>query len=824
MIQSYLLRAADFSLSSVRKLLIFSSLILLVEASVWAQVLELPAASQTQPATPSATATITLEQIEQKKGELSSQKETIQKNLDELLTGIEGAQKQVEALQSKADADGKLSVELSEQLDKAQTALSAARDKAPADLLDRFRQQVQLLERISLLFDQQRGALDLAKSLRSTLAQVKDNIESVRVNGPSEEPPYSFVLLDALRTEISLQKEKNQTLSESLKAAQAQKEQAQSGLESKSAALQLLRESIGGNQSDSASKLDAARLSVAISERRLAQETIALRDLEIVNQKLQLQIGEAQLKLLQTREDWIEPEAVFREQDLQEQLKRLGEDDKRLEEALPGLQDQLNKAEIQLAADRRRLADETSPLHQEAEETSRIARDKIQREIKSSAERRERIKDRREFWRRRFDVFNGQASVEEFGGWLQDARVRSAALQSEFERRRDEIVTESRKRNTLESRVEEMQDQPALKKELQKQLKNQLDYIKVMSTNMTDLELSRRLVEKLIVDLQNEVDVLSFQDYAAIAWNWTNATLDKPVWTQEILNEDGVKEIIAVMTVRKLVFAVLYFVAGLVLARLLARSLARHLLRRFGVHEGAALALQKLAYYGLLLAVIVFTLNAIQFPLTAFAFLGGALAIGVGFGSQNLLNNFISGLLLLMERPIRVGDMITVEGTTGRVISIGARCTQVLTFDNIDLLIPNSKLLENSVINLTLGDQQIRTTVSVGVAYGSNARDVSRLIRKAVDEHGQILNQPEPFVIFEDFGDSSLIFTVYFWVLINDRNSKMVIRSSIRHRIYNLFEEAGIVISFPQRDVHIDSLGPLDVRVLPQEPTTNKDA
>ena len=464
LIQLFSLRAIGFPVFSFAKLLICGLFIVLIGHGAWSQTAGPPAASQTQPATPSATATITPEQIDQKKSELSSQRDTIQNNLNALLAEIDNAQKQVDTLQAQADAGEKLPVELSEQLDKAKNALNAARDKSPVDFLDLQRQQIQLLERISLLYDQQRGALDLAKSLRSTLDQINESIESVRANGPSEEPPYSILLLDALRTEISLQKEKNQSLAELLKAAQSQKQQAQSAFENKNAALQLLRESIGSDQSESVSIKDAARLSVGVSERRLAQETIALRDLEIINQRLQQTIGDAQLSLLQAREKWISPEAIFREQDLQEQLKRLEDEDKRLEDALPKAQDQLSKAEIQLAAARRRLADEVSALNQEIEESSRIARDAIQREIKSTAERRERIKDRREFWRRRYDVFNGLASVEEFSKWLKEARDKSASFESEFERRRDEVIAEGRKRNTLESRIEALQDQPPLKK------------------------------------------------------------------------------------------------------------------------------------------------------------------------------------------------------------------------------------------------------------------------------------------------------------------------------------------------------------------------
>lgn len=210
-------------------------------------------------------------------------------------------------------------------------------------------------------------------------------------------------------------------------------------------------------------------------------------------------------------------------------------------------------------------------------------------------------------------------------------------------------------------------------------------------------------------------------------------------------------------------------------------------------------------YYFLMAALLVFTLLAwLNVPLTAFAFVSGALAIGVGFGAQNILNNFISGWILIWERPIRVGDFLELGDVRGRVETINTRYTRIKRIDGVHLLVPNSQLLENTVVNWTLVDQHVRTTVRVGVAYGSPVRQVEKLIQKAAETQPGVLTEYPPLVIFEDFGDNALIFDVYFWVdAFGERDLRMV-RSDIRFEIDQLFKEAGIVIAFPQRDIHID--------------------
>ena len=143
--------------------------------------------------------------------------------------------------------------------------------------------------------------------------------------------------------------------------------------------------------------------------------------------------------------------------------------------------------------------------------------------------------------------------------------------------------------------------------------------------------------------------------------------------------------------------------------------------------------------------------------------------------------------------------------------------TRVRTFDNIHIIVPNSAFLEQNVVDWTLSDDDIRTSVDVGAAYGSPTREVQRLLRRAIDEHGKILERPEPLVLFRSFGDDALQFRAYFWIRSREMAERLTIESDVRYRIDHLFREAGITIAFPQRDVHLDAAAPLPVRLVDGE-------
>ena len=214
--------------------------------------------------------------------------------------------------------------------------------------------------------------------------------------------------------------------------------------------------------------------------------------------------------------------------------------------------------------------------------------------------------------------------------------------------------------------------------------------------------------------------------------------------------------------------------------------------------------LQRVFYVLAIVILVITTLELINVPITAFAFLSGAIAIGFGFGAQNIINNFISGSILMWEKPIRIRDLLEVDGAKGVVEEINTRSTRIRRVDGVHILIPNSKLLENTVINWTLVDPLVRTSVRIGVAYGSSAKQVAALILQATEEQNEVLKDPRSIVSFEDFGDNALIFEVNFWINSNIEGGLRVMRSNIRFRIDELFNEHGIVIAYPQRDIHLD--------------------
>ncbi len=253
---------------------------------------------------------------------------------------------------------------------------------------------------------------------------------------------------------------------------------------------------------------------------------------------------------------------------------------------------------------------------------------------------------------------------------------------------------------------------------------------------------------------------------------------------------------------------------GIRFSRYLSTEFKTLFLKRLRIDAGTRNTLEALSRYLMVFIVVLFVLTIVGIPLTAFTILGGALAIGVGLGSQNLVNNFLSGLVLMTERPLKVNDIVELENRRGIVEHIGGRSTRIKTFDNVRMVIPNSKLLENTVINWSLIDNYLRREITVGVAYGSPATKVGELLRQVVDNHNQVEKKPKPVILFDNFGDDALIFKILFWVQINDTINPFVIESDIRYDIYEILEEEQITIAYPQRDVHLDSVKPIEVSVL----------
>ncbi|MDT8377860.1 MAG: mechanosensitive ion channel, partial [Desulfotignum sp.] len=255
------------------------------------------------------------------------------------------------------------------------------------------------------------------------------------------------------------------------------------------------------------------------------------------------------------------------------------------------------------------------------------------------------------------------------------------------------------------------------------------------------------------------------------------------------------------LSLSSLMFAFVVILMTYAVVRIWKQVMAEKILKRSGLSTGARESILTLSGYvvwalGILLSLTAFGLNT-----TSLAVVFGALSIGLGFGLQNIFNNFISGLILLFERPIQVGDVVEVGGTWGEVLKINVRSTLVQTYDNSTLIIPNSEFISSRVTNWSHKDPYIRRDLMVGVAYGSDTALVERLLMKAADHVKEVVQYPKkPVVQFIDFGQSSLDFRLRFWSTINDF---LTAETRLRFEIDRLFREHDVVIPFPQRDIHL---------------------
>jgi small-conductance mechanosensitive channel len=245
-------------------------------------------------------------------------------------------------------------------------------------------------------------------------------------------------------------------------------------------------------------------------------------------------------------------------------------------------------------------------------------------------------------------------------------------------------------------------------------------------------------------------------------------------------------------------FAVLF--SAVIFSRMLRFVLTEEILPRIRLPRGVPGAVDVLSRYGVMLLGFFIALAAAGVDLSKVTLLISALGVGIGFGLQNVVNNFVSGLILVFEHPVQVGDSVEVGTTFGEVRKIGFRASVLRTPDGADVIVPNSELIGSRVINWSLSDRLRRISISVGVAYGTDPNQVMDILLGIARQHPDVLGRPEPLTVFDRFGDSALHFTLFCWAFVD---KWFVARSELTIAINNAFKEAGIQIPFPQQDVHV---------------------
>ncbi|MGZ8152125.1 MAG: mechanosensitive ion channel domain-containing protein [Methylovulum sp.] len=348
-----------------------------------------------------------------------------------------------------------------------------------------------------------------------------------------------------------------------------------------------------------------------------------------------------------------------------------------------------------------------------------------------------------------------------------------------------------------------------------------IDRVIIFSRLLAALDTTENLLNRFKQDLDKRFRVKTIAD--RLHDFWLNVReLGTTIWeyeifaAQDMIDVDGRKiNIQRSITIDKVLTALMILIFGYWLAAKLVQLMENIAVRRFGMNTSLARIARRWILFVAVLILLTASLLVVRIPLTVFAFMGGAMAIGAGFGMQNLFKNLISGLMLLLERPFRPGDLVEVGDIRGRIIDIGMRSSHIRDANGIETLIPNSTFIEEKVTNWTLSSQSVRIVIKIGVAYGSPVQDVSDLLLQAAERHGLVLDKPPPQVLFEDFGSDALLFGLYIWVELRPELDWRTVASDLRYIINKTFAAKGISIAFPQRDVHLDAKQPLEIRVLP---------
>jgi small-conductance mechanosensitive channel len=258
------------------------------------------------------------------------------------------------------------------------------------------------------------------------------------------------------------------------------------------------------------------------------------------------------------------------------------------------------------------------------------------------------------------------------------------------------------------------------------------------------------------------------------------------------------------ITIGLVMLAIAAFGVSYVASWMLQTLLTENVLARRHVDTGVSVSVSRLLHYALVSVGFVLALVVLGIDLTKMTLLVSALGVGIGFGLQTIVNNFVCGLILLLERPVRVGDTIELGGQLAKIAKIGLRSTTVRTADQADVIVPNTDLITNRVTNWTLTNRQARSIIPVGVAYGSDIALVMQTLKECALAHPGVLQNPEPQVLFRSFGDSSLDFELRTWVA--DLDTRLQVASDLHQDIDRRFRQAGIEIPFPRRDLHVHSV------------------
>ncbi len=679
---------------------------------------------------------------------------------------------------------------------------------------DELQKHAQLLRETEAVTQMQISAVKKQVSLQQLQKRMKNVLASPDDLAIPLLPPYSLSVLDEYLNKLETQNRFEETAALSHEVAQKNLDDAQLNYDKAEQNLRKFKEEADKQADKEDQAVYEFKKIVTALEFDLAQAVLDMNRIYLQNAESEVSLAKQQGSILKGQIKLIRANLEYDEKDLQRKLKVIENFRQQHSERIQSLASEQQEVEAKWLE----AQDLFDSIEDRDEKTKLIAKAWLdEREAWKNTYQQALVQTENifrllsfgeEVWHRRYALLQGHYTLDQLTEWRNELEASQKNID-----RLSSLVSSSQ--NNLQPQILGLQvtlsgGKNILPPEASNHMRSQLKAMEKSSANNVEyiakLQIINQLESRFIDEIHEKRKSIQFIDLVKGVALAIDKKLDFELY---VIDERSI-------TTKKIILALLILFVGLFLANLFSMFVANRILARTQLDESAKAAIHKVSFFLLTIILFLYALHTVNIPLTILTLLGGAMAIGVGFGSQNLLNNFISGFIIMFERPIKIDDVIEIDNIIGRVQRIGTRCTQIRTQANLNILVPNSSFLEKNIINWTLSDDIVRCDVSVGVAYGSSTRDTAKALAKAIEEHDLILNKPEPVIIFKDFGDNALVFEVYFWIRLGKgRMVKMKTESNVRFLIEKHLREAGIVVAFPQRDVHMDtSTKPLDLRII----------
>jgi small-conductance mechanosensitive channel len=732
--------------------------------------------------------------------------------------------------QSKANLESRLDELRLQSRPEAIAAMQEAyRDVAKPEELKEWEK---LINRLIGILDDHVNALVRLKNVRK--ANHDRAIEMKAWQGFAEKPPYSLSFLDGLRDAIRAEQISLQSLGVMRSISEGEFEEFSSGLKRTHKQVRLAEEDV----EKSAGKPEEPRKRWLLTMARLRDEVNQAGIVRAETQRLQLQESlegtQDAIRFLERKLAAAQGMYRFSEEDLEQKLQTLDlrreQYERELEQAEREEDSERKALQSNEEAVRKAQAGLSSGKGSEVQLAGLLMEHEVRQASLETAALRVQIlkgmlhlmKNEQGIWRERYRLAAGQG-VEKGRRELESQRK-----DLDLVARWQEYVTSKRASLQVLIRSQQVKLSAATLPEADRLAARRIlaayqEQDAVLQRGDQVLAEYAQLTQRRNEEMKVGIEQRSLKSRARGAIAVASALVAK-IWNAELyVAEETIiaegKKIVRPrsVTIGKLVEALIILLAGAWVARRLTKLFRWFATKRLRLGVNDAQLYSRMLFYLMIVGILVGALIFVNIPLAVFAFFGGALAIGIGFGGQNLVNNFISGLILMFDHTIRMGDIVEVDGQRGRVTSIGMRSSSIKRFDGVEMLVPNSHFLQQNVTNWTASDRRIRFSVSVGVVYGAPTEETAQILLKAVEAQPEVLNYPLPYVVFENFADSSLTFTAYFWIEMDPAINSLVVCSDIRHRITARLREAGIAIPFPQRDLHVDAGQPIEVKVIPPD-------